>query len=70
MSVAKEQPNTSTAEPWQTRAEVASRGRVTTRTVDEWVRQGLLPAYRVGPRRVVFKTADVEAMFQPLPSDH
>jgi excisionase family DNA binding protein len=42
------------------KTEVARRAHITTRTVDSWMQQGILPYYKLN-RRVRFKWADVEA---------
>lgn len=51
-----------TPEPELTRADVAAMKQVSPRTVDRWVAAGLLPAYRVGPRLVRFRSEDVANM--------
>lgn len=38
----------------------------TTRTIDRWIKSGQLPAYRVGPRMVRIKRADIEALLVPI----
>lgn len=35
-------------------------------TIQSWIRQGKLPAYKVGDRRVMVLGVDVEAMIQPI----
>lgn len=42
------------------KTEVAKRLNKTLRTVDNWMKRGLLPYYKIG-RSVVFKWSDVEA---------
>jgi len=34
----------------------------TERTLRRWIAEGLLPAYRVGPRRILIKRSDLEAL--------
>lgn len=36
-----------------TRSEAARMARVTPRTIDRWIRAGILTAHRAGPRRVL-----------------
>lgn len=45
------------------KAEVAQRLGKKTRTIDNWMRQGLLPYVKAG-RSVLFKWSDVEAHLQ------
>lgn len=47
-------------EAYITKPEVARRVEKTVRTVDGWMRSGLLPYYKIG-RSVVFKWSEVEA---------
>ena len=42
-----------------TKAEVAKRLNKTLRTVDNWMKRGLLPYFKIG-RSVAFKWSDVE----------
>ena len=53
-------PAPAAAEPYITKNETARRLGKTLRTVDNWMRRGLLPYYKIG-RTVVFKWSDVEA---------
>ncbi|BBY48383.1 hypothetical protein MARA_18510 [Mycolicibacterium arabiense] len=39
--------------------------RVHPNTVRRWIAEGRLPAYRVGPRRLLIDLADVEALIVP-----
>lgn len=41
--------------------ELAARWHVTPMTLRRWRKAGRLPVIRVGPRRIVFRLADVEA---------
>lgn len=43
-----------------TPAEAAEVARVSRRTLYEWIRTGLLPATRTGPRLLVVRSADLE----------
>lgn len=43
-------------------AEAQHKARVTERTIRRWIAQGLLPAYRVGPRRILINSADLDAL--------
>lgn len=47
-----------------TAAEVASRLKVATQTVRNWVDRGELPAIRVGVRRVRIRESDLEAFLE------
>jgi excisionase family DNA binding protein len=48
------------AEPFIDKAEVAKRTQMKVRTVNDWMKRGLLPYYKVG-RLVRFKWSEVEA---------
>jgi excisionase family DNA binding protein len=53
-------------EQWLTRKDVAERLRVTVRTVDDYVRQGRLPRFRIaGSRTTRFRVEDVRALVVP-----
>jgi excisionase family DNA binding protein len=41
---------------------------VTVRTIRNYVASGALPAYRLGPRGVRVREADVEALLRPIPT--
>lgn len=45
--------------------EAASLLRVAPSTIRRWIREGRLPASRVGQRRVALRLADVEGMVRP-----
>jgi excisionase family DNA binding protein len=45
--------------------EAAAALRVNRSTIRRWMSQGLLPAYRVGQRRVVLKQSDVARLITP-----
>ncbi|MCC7022682.1 MAG: helix-turn-helix domain-containing protein [Thermomicrobiales bacterium] len=47
-------------------AEAAEMLRVASSTIRRWIREGDLPAYRIGKRRVALKRADLEAMIGPI----
>jgi excisionase family DNA binding protein len=49
-----------------TMREVAELLRVSEVTVARWLKQGRLPAYRVGPRAVRVRRVDVERLMEPL----
>jgi excisionase family DNA binding protein len=49
-------------------AEAAAMLRVASSTIRRWIREGELPAYRIGKRRVALKRADLEAMIGPARS--
>jgi len=46
-------------------AEAATTLKVSTATIWRWVNDGRLPAYRVGPRKVRLKAADIHALITP-----
>jgi excisionase family DNA binding protein len=49
-----------------TMREAAELLKVSEVTVARWLKQGRLPAYRVGPRAVRLRREDVERMIEPL----
>jgi excisionase family DNA binding protein len=49
-----------TVEPFINKGEVARRLQKKLRTVDNWMRQGILPYYKIG-RSVSFKWSEIEA---------
>ena len=53
-------PLSSTAEPFIEKPEVGKRLGMRPRTIDDWMKRGLLPYYKVG-RSVRFKWSEVEA---------
>lgn len=53
-------------EPLITAEEAARLIGVTERTVRTWIATGILPAYRLGPRVVRLKMADVERALTPV----
>ena len=50
----------STAEPFIDKGEAGKRLAMRPRTIDDWMKRGLLPYYKVG-RSVRFKWSEVEA---------
>lgn len=60
--------STTTVSPWLTADEAADYLQVTRRTLDRYRAEGLLPAYRVGPRSVRFRAADLDALARPIPA--
>ena len=48
--------------------QVATVKGVSSKTVRRWIAAGLLPAYRVGPRLIRIRAADVEALGRLIPS--
>jgi excisionase family DNA binding protein len=60
--------STTTVSPWLTADEAAEYLQVTRRTLDRYRTEGRIPAYRVGPRAVRFKRADLDALAQPIPA--
>jgi excisionase family DNA binding protein len=51
-----------------TMAEASAYTGCSERTLRRYVSAGRLPAYRMGPRRLVFRVADLDALVQPLPA--
>ncbi len=49
-------------ETYLTVAEAATLLRVAQSTIRRWIRQGDVPAYRIGPRRVALKRTDLDAL--------
>jgi excisionase family DNA binding protein len=47
-------------------AEAAALLRVASSTVRRWIRQGDIPAYRIGKRRVALRRTDVDTMIAPV----
>jgi excisionase family DNA binding protein len=54
---------------WATLAEAAIYSRVPRSTLRRWIAQGLLPANRLGPRRIQVDLNDLDAMRQPIPTE-
>ena len=46
-------------------AEAAALLRVAPSTIRRWIRQGTVPAYRIGPRRVALKRGELSALVSP-----
>jgi excisionase family DNA binding protein len=53
---------------WATLAEAAIYSRVPRSTLRRWIAQGLLPANRLGPRRIQVDLNELDAMRQPIPT--
>lgn len=53
---------------WASLAEAAVYSRVPRSTLRRWIAQGLLPANRLGPRRIEVDLNDLDAMRQPIPT--
>jgi excisionase family DNA binding protein len=53
---------------WATLAEAAIYSKVPRSTLRRWIAQGLLPAKRLGPRRIQVDLNDLDAMRQPIPT--
>lgn len=66
-SFAPEKPTDPTDKPtgYLTRAEVATRLRVTLVTVDKYTKSGLLQSYRIGGQ-IRYKAAEVEKSFEAV----
>ena len=50
--------------------EAAHARGVTTKTVRRWIAQGLVPAYRVGPKLIRIRPDDLENLDRRIPSAH
>lgn len=50
---------------WLTRTQAAERLHVNVRTVDRWVRRGVLTRYETPSGRARFKDKDVDALVKP-----
>lgn len=50
-----------------TRQETAELLKVSALTIDQWVKKGILPAYRIG-NRVLFKSEDIESALSAVPT--
>lgn len=55
------EPATSPLKHYETKSQLALRLHVTEHTIDVWRRQGLLTAYRLGGRVLLFDSAEVDA---------
>ncbi len=53
---------------WLTLQEAADRTGLGTRTIRRYVATGQVTGYRVGVKAVRVKTADVDALFRPIPT--
>jgi excisionase family DNA binding protein len=53
-------------EEYLTVAEAANLVRVSPSTIRRWIREGNVPAYRLGPRRVGLKRDDLSAVIAPI----
>lgn len=52
-----------------TTREIAARYNYSPATIRRWIRTGLLPAQRVGPRQFRVSEADLLLLTQPAPRD-
>ncbi len=50
------------ASPWLTLPQAAEYRGVPPGTIRRWIRQGILPAYRLGPRRIQIDPADLDGL--------
>lgn len=51
-----------------TMAEATAYTGCSARTLRRYVSDGRLPAFRLGPRRLVFRVPDLDALLQPVPT--
>jgi excisionase family DNA binding protein len=56
-------------EEYLTVAEAAAHMRVAPSTIRRWIRQGDVPAYRIGRRRVALRRADLSGLIAPARPD-
>ncbi len=49
-----------------TKAEAAKLLKVSPVTISRWLKQGRLPAYRLGPRAIRIRRADLDALLDPV----
>ena len=56
------------ARRWATLPEAAIYSHVPRSTLRRWIAQGLLPAERVGPRRIQIDLNDLDALRQTIPT--
>lgn len=48
--------------------EAADYSRKSPRTIRRYIAEGLLPAYRVGPRDILILRADLDELLRPIPT--
>ncbi len=53
---------------WATLATGAEQYGVSERTLRRYIAAGELPAYRLGPRQIRIKLADLDALMTPIPT--
>jgi excisionase family DNA binding protein len=54
------------SEYWLTVDEAASHLHVSTKTVYKWIKNGLLRAHRLGPRRIAISIDDLDDLYRPF----
>jgi excisionase family DNA binding protein len=57
---------TLSAEDYLTVVQAADLLQVNPSTIRRWIREGMLPAYRIGQRRVALKRSDVASLIAPV----
>ena len=55
--------NSGLSEPFIGKAEVARRLKKSLRTIDHWIKLGILPYYKIN-RSILFKWSDIEACLE------
>lgn len=66
---AQPRPTEPPTEPrWASLAEAAVYSRVPAPTLRRWIAEGLLPAYRLGPRRMQIDLNDIDRMRRLIPA--
>ncbi|MET4157958.1 helix-turn-helix domain-containing protein [Agromyces sp. PvR057] len=61
------EPPTVNGSEWLTLREAAERLRAHPGTIRARIASGALPAYRIGPRGLRLRVADVDALLRPVP---
>lgn len=55
---------------WMTVKDGAAMCGKSTKTIRRLIAQGSLPAYRFGPKSILIKRSDLEALIRPIPAAH
>lgn len=57
-----------TDDPWLSIRDTADLVGKSTKTIRRLIADGSLPAYRFGPKSIVIRRSDVEALIRPIPA--